>query len=58
MLPAALIASAYLIVSAYLIGSIPFSYLVVRVFAGADYPADTAGLMPRPTENTHASPRA
>ena len=30
MLPAALIASAYLI------GSIPFSYLVVRVFAGAD----------------------
>ena len=27
---------AYLIVSAYLIGSIPFSYLVVRVFAGAD----------------------
>jgi glycerol-3-phosphate acyltransferase PlsY len=36
MLPAALIASAYLIVSAYLIGSIPFSYLVVRVFAGAD----------------------
>jgi acyl phosphate:glycerol-3-phosphate acyltransferase len=30
MLPAALI------LSAYLIGSIPFSYLVVRVFAGAD----------------------
>lgn len=30
MLPAALI------VSAYLIGSIPFSYLVVRLFAGAD----------------------
>src|SRR5437763_2977801 len=26
------------IVSAYLIGSIPFSYLVVRVFAGADIP--------------------
>jgi glycerol-3-phosphate acyltransferase PlsY len=36
MPPAALIASAYLILSAYLIGSIPFSYLVVRVFAGAD----------------------
>src|SRR3989442_15534551 len=25
-----------LVVSAYLIGSIPFSYLVVRLFAGAD----------------------
>src|SRR5437773_12448509 len=30
MLPAAVI------VSAYLLGSIPFSYLVVRLFAGAD----------------------
>jgi len=29
-----------------------------RVFAGADYPADTAGLMLRPTEDPRASPGA